>query len=176
MPYPPHPCRNGRIFAHPEAGRSQSQVGPCGRACDPRLPSVRSAPRQPGHGGPWRSSGRLWPPHHRSRRPVRSAFTSNVKFPVPGTFSVLTIDLGGTGTELVTWLGDLGPGAASLAIRRVAARGTSASTGFTGLRQRRLDQPRGRRRRRRDRERKLNRANRTGVRSGQEPLRWWRSN
>jgi len=61
------------------------------------------------------------------------AFTSNIKYPVATPLGgSLDIDLGGTGTELVTWLGDLGGGAASLALKRVAAPGTSASAVFTG--------------------------------------------
>lgn len=60
------------------------------------------------------------------------AFASNVKYPVKALFTSVDIDLGGTGTELVTWLGDLGGGAASLAVRRVAAPSTSAGTVFTG--------------------------------------------
>jgi hypothetical protein len=50
------------------------------------------------------------------------AFASKVSYPVLG--GVTSVDLGGTGTELVTWLGDLGGGAASLAITRVGASGT----------------------------------------------------
>ena len=62
------------------------------------------------------------------------SFSSNISYPVPlpmgmGTYGV---PLGGTGTELVTWLGDLGGGAANLAIQRVSAPGTSASAVFTG--------------------------------------------
>jgi hypothetical protein len=60
------------------------------------------------------------------------AFASNVKYPVKALVTSIDIDLGGTGTELVTWLGDLGGGAASLASKRVAVPATSASTVFTG--------------------------------------------
>lgn len=42
------------------------------------------------------------------------------------------VPMGGTGLECVTWLGDLGGGAASLAIKRVGAPATSASTVFAG--------------------------------------------
>jgi hypothetical protein len=60
------------------------------------------------------------------------AFASNIKYPVKALVTSIDIDLGGTGTELVTWLGDLGGGAASLASKRVAVPATSASTVFTG--------------------------------------------
>jgi hypothetical protein len=56
------------------------------------------------------------------------AFATNIQYPV----MLMNIDLGGTGTELVTWLGDLGGGAAALASRRVASASTSAGTVFTG--------------------------------------------
>jgi hypothetical protein len=59
------------------------------------------------------------------------SFSSNVTYPVPLPIGSYKVSLGGTGTELVTWLGDLGGGAASLAIKRVGAPGTSASTVFT---------------------------------------------
>ena len=42
------------------------------------------------------------------------------------------VPMGGTGLECVTWLGDLGGGAASLAIKRVGAPATSASAVFAG--------------------------------------------
>lgn len=58
------------------------------------------------------------------------SFRSPVQYPVMGGLS--SIDLGGTGTELVTWLGDLGGGAGSLATRRVAAPTTSSGTVFRG--------------------------------------------
>ena len=58
------------------------------------------------------------------------AFRTNVTYPVMG--GLTTIDLGGTGTELVTWLGDLGGGASTLAVRRTAAPSTSASAVFVG--------------------------------------------
>jgi hypothetical protein len=54
---------------------------------------------------------------------------SNVQYPALGG---ITIDMGGTGTELVTWLGDLGGGAASLAIKRVTTPATNASASFVG--------------------------------------------
>jgi Domain of unknown function (DUF4157) len=60
------------------------------------------------------------------------SFSSNVTYPVPLPIGSFSVSLGGTGTELVTWLGDLGGGAASLALKRVGAPGTSASTVFTG--------------------------------------------
>ena len=59
------------------------------------------------------------------------ALASNIKYPVKALVTSIDIDLGGTGTELVTWLGDLGGGAASLASKRVAVPATSASTVFT---------------------------------------------
>jgi hypothetical protein len=55
-------------------------------------------------------------------------FASNVSYPFMG----LNIDMGGTGTELVTWLGDLGGGAASLAINRVTTPSINVRTSFTG--------------------------------------------
>lgn len=55
-------------------------------------------------------------------------FASNIQYP----FMMTSIDMGGAGVELVTWLGDLGGGAAALAAHRVAAPGTSASSVFTG--------------------------------------------
>jgi hypothetical protein len=61
-----------------------------------------------------------------------ASFSSNVTYPVPLPIGSYNVSLGGTGTELVTWLGDLGGGAASLAIKRAGAPGTSASTVFTG--------------------------------------------
>lgn len=60
------------------------------------------------------------------------ALASNINYPVGSGLASINIDLGGTGTELVTWIGDLGGGAASLALKRVGAPGTSASTVFTG--------------------------------------------
>jgi hypothetical protein len=54
--------------------------------------------------------------------------TSNVSYPYMG----IDIDLGGTGPELVTWVGDLGGGAASVASGRVAAPGLNVSTIFKG--------------------------------------------
>jgi hypothetical protein len=42
------------------------------------------------------------------------------------------IALGGTGLELVTWLGDLGGAAAALAIKRISAPSTTAGTVFYG--------------------------------------------
>ena len=56
------------------------------------------------------------------------AFSSNIQYPV----MIMSIDLGGTGPELVTWLGDLGGGAAALAHRRVTTPGTNARSVFTG--------------------------------------------
>src|SRR5262249_10481010 len=44
----------------------------------------------------------------------------------------VTVDMGGTGPELVTWVGDLGGGTVRLARARVKAPGTSASISFTG--------------------------------------------
>jgi hypothetical protein len=58
------------------------------------------------------------------------ALTTNVQYPVAG--GIMNIDMGGSGTELVTWLGDLGGAAAGLSIRRVGTPTTSASTVFTG--------------------------------------------
>lgn len=55
-------------------------------------------------------------------------FSKNVKYPVMG----INIDLGGTGTELVTWLGDLGGGTAAVAVARVSAPTTNVSTRFSG--------------------------------------------
>jgi len=49
------------------------------------------------------------------------AFASNVTYP----YLFKEVEMGGTGTELVTWLGDLGGGAAKVAIAR-AARGTES--------------------------------------------------
>lgn len=60
------------------------------------------------------------------------AFASNIKYPVATPLLTININLGGTGTELVTWIGDLGGGAGSLAVKRVSAPGTSAKTVFTG--------------------------------------------
>ncbi|HEU4610613.1 MAG TPA: hypothetical protein VFS15_00995, partial [Kofleriaceae bacterium] len=61
------------------------------------------------------------------------AFASEVRYPVPTPLGgSIDIRLGGTGTELVTWLGDLGGGAASLAARRVNAPSTSAAVVFSG--------------------------------------------
>jgi hypothetical protein len=56
------------------------------------------------------------------------AFTSNIQYPV----MLMNIDLGGTGLELVTWLGDLGGGAAALASRRVSALSANVQSVFTG--------------------------------------------
>jgi hypothetical protein len=60
------------------------------------------------------------------------ALASNIKYPVPLPIGSIDVDLGGTGTELVTWLGDLGGGAASLAGRRTIAPAVSASVVFSG--------------------------------------------
>lgn len=60
------------------------------------------------------------------------ALTSTVKYPVTTPLMTINVSLGGTGTELVTWLGDLGGGAASLALKRVATPSTSARAVFTG--------------------------------------------
>jgi hypothetical protein len=60
------------------------------------------------------------------------ALASNIKYPVKLPIGSIDIDLGGTGTELVTWIGDLGGGAASLANTRATAPATSASAVFTG--------------------------------------------
>jgi Domain of unknown function (DUF4157) len=60
------------------------------------------------------------------------AFASKIKYPVPTPFGSIDHELGGTGTELVTWVGDLGGATAMLAIKRVAAPTTSASAVFTG--------------------------------------------
>lgn len=54
--------------------------------------------------------------------------STNVSYPVMG----INIDMGGTGPELVTWVGDLGGGTARLARARVKAPGTSASISFVG--------------------------------------------
>jgi len=56
------------------------------------------------------------------------ALASNIQYP----FGPTSIDLGGTGTELVTWLGDLGGGAAALASSRVSSARANASSVFTG--------------------------------------------
>jgi hypothetical protein len=61
-----------------------------------------------------------------------SSFNTNVQYPNPVSSMLPAIDLGGTGPELVTWLGDLGGGAAALAIRRSATPTTNASSVFTG--------------------------------------------
>ncbi|MDE2154827.1 MAG: DUF4157 domain-containing protein [Xanthomonadaceae bacterium] len=62
-----------------------------------------------------------------------TAFAGNVQYPVAMPLGGhIDIDLGGTGTELVTWLGDLGGGAASLAVMRVSTPATSASAVFRG--------------------------------------------
>ena len=58
------------------------------------------------------------------------ALTTNVNYPVAG--GIMNIDMGGSGTELVTWLGDLGGAAASLSVKRVSVPSTSASTVFRG--------------------------------------------
>jgi hypothetical protein len=60
------------------------------------------------------------------------ALTKEVSYPVDVGPLSINIGLGGTGTELVTWLGDLGGGAASLAAKRVDVPATNASTVFTG--------------------------------------------
>jgi hypothetical protein len=60
------------------------------------------------------------------------SFSSSISYPVPLPIGSYNVDLGGTGTELVTWLGDLGGGAASLAIKRAATPSTSASAVFSG--------------------------------------------
>ena len=60
------------------------------------------------------------------------ALAGNIKYPAKVGPFTKDIDLGGTGTELVTWIGDLGGGAGSLAVKRVAAPSTSVSTVFTG--------------------------------------------
>ncbi|MGF6414019.1 DUF4157 domain-containing protein [Paraburkholderia sp. MM5482-R1] len=61
------------------------------------------------------------------------ALSTNLKHSVPvPVVGSIDVELGGTGTELVTWLGDLGGGAASLAIRRVAAPTVSVSAVFSG--------------------------------------------
>jgi uncharacterized protein DUF4157 len=57
------------------------------------------------------------------------ALANNIKYPVN---PLVSIDMGGTGTEVVTWLGDLGGAAASLALRRVTTPSTSAKVVFTG--------------------------------------------
>jgi hypothetical protein len=57
-------------------------------------------------------------------------FASKVFYPVLG--GLKNIDLGGTGTELVTWLGDLGGGAARLASLRSTTPATSAGAVFVG--------------------------------------------
>ncbi len=54
--------------------------------------------------------------------------TSNIIYPYLG----FNIDMGGNGTELVTWVGDLGGGTASLAVKRVDTPSTSASESFKG--------------------------------------------
>jgi hypothetical protein len=54
----------------------------------------------------------------------------NIQYPVLG--GLKNIDMGGTGTEVVTWLGDLGGGAASVARARVATPGQNVSLVFTG--------------------------------------------
>lgn len=61
-----------------------------------------------------------------------SAFSGNISFPYKLPIGSYDIPLGGTGPELVTWLGDLGGGAASLAIRRASTPSANASTVFTG--------------------------------------------
>jgi hypothetical protein len=60
------------------------------------------------------------------------AFASNIKYPVKTPLGSIDVDLGGTGTELVTWLGDLGGAAASLAIKRLSDPVAKATSVFTG--------------------------------------------
>lgn len=60
------------------------------------------------------------------------AFASEVSYPVALPIGSYNVPLGGTGTELVTWLGDLGGGAANLAKLRASAPATSASAVFSG--------------------------------------------
>jgi hypothetical protein len=60
------------------------------------------------------------------------ALASNIAYPVPLPIGSINVDLGGTGTELVTWIGDLGGGAANLATRRVTTPTVSASAVFSG--------------------------------------------
>lgn len=60
------------------------------------------------------------------------ALTANVQYPFSIGITSINIDMGGSGTELVTWLGDLGGAAAGLSIRRISAPSTNASTVFTG--------------------------------------------
>ena len=55
---------------------------------------------------------------------------SNIQYPVLG--GLKNIDMGGTGTEIVTWLGDLGGGTASVAMARVATPSQSVSMIFIG--------------------------------------------
>jgi len=59
------------------------------------------------------------------------ALGSNIKYPVPLPIGSYDVDLGGTGTELVTWVGDLGGAAASLATRR-ATKPTPSAEVFSG--------------------------------------------
>jgi hypothetical protein len=60
------------------------------------------------------------------------SFNVNVQYPNPISSLLPGIDLGGTGPELVTWLGDLGGGAASLASSRVLSPSTNVSSVFRG--------------------------------------------
>ncbi len=60
------------------------------------------------------------------------ALSSDVSFPVPLPIGSYNVPLGGTGTQLVTWLGDLGGGAAQLGIMRAGAPATSVSAVFSG--------------------------------------------
>jgi hypothetical protein len=59
-------------------------------------------------------------------------FASNIKYPVQLPIGSIDVDLGGTGTELVTWIGDLGGGAANLATRRATAPTVTATVVFSG--------------------------------------------
>lgn len=61
---------------------------------------------------------------------IDPALTTNVQYPVAG--GIMNIDMGGSGTELVTWLGDLGGAAASLSVKRTSVASTSTRTVFTG--------------------------------------------
>lgn len=60
------------------------------------------------------------------------AMKNNCTFPYKTFLHDFDIDMGGTGTELVTWVGDLGGGTGSLSLKRGASSTVRASEVFVG--------------------------------------------
>jgi hypothetical protein len=58
--------------------------------------------------------------------------TTRIFYPYTVLGITKTVDMGGNGTELVTWLGDLGGGAAMLSVLRAATASTSVKDVFSG--------------------------------------------